>query len=244
MAGRLTNRMFGLVLVLALLVAGGRSLWLWLDQPVRHLDVRDDAHRVSGQQLQQRIAPLVKGSGWLSVDLQALRAEVRQVPWVHEVSISRRWPDTLRFDIQEQQPVAWWNDSRLLNAQGEVFEPGQQKITERMPNLSGPDERAADVLAYYNRLQSVLAKKQLTITQLTLEPRGAWRFQVDDSFWVLMGRSQVEPQREPRLARFLTAWDRMLSGRRDQIRYLDLRYPNGLAIGWHGQTATGNVSSR
>ena len=244
MAGRLTHRMFGLLLVLALLLAGGRSLWLWLDQPVRHLDVRDDAHRVSGALLQQRIAPLVKGGGWLSVDLQVLRAEIRQVPWVHEVSISRRWPDTLRFDIQEQQPVAWWNDNRLLNAHGEVFEPDQQKITERMPNLSGPDERAASVLAYYNKLQSVLAKKKLTITQLTLEPRGAWRFQVNDSFWVLMGRSQIEPQREPRLARLLTAWDRMLSERRDQIRYLDLRYPNGIAIGWHGRTAAGSASLR
>lgn len=241
MAGRLTNRMLGLVLVLALLVAGGRSLWLWLDQPVRHLDIRDNAHRLNGASLLQHVAPLVKEGGWLSVDLQALRAEMRRMPWVYDVSISRQWPDTLHFDIQEQQPVAWWNDDYLLNTHGEVFEPGGYKVSERMPNLAGPDERATDVLAYYNRLQSVLARKQLTITQLTLEPRGAWRFQVDDSFWVLMGRSQVDPQREPRLERFLTAWDRMLSSRREQVRYLDLRYPNGLAIGWHGQTATGSV---
>ena len=244
MAGRLTHRMLGLVLVLALLVAGGRSLWLWLDQPVRYLDIRDDVHRISGAAFQQRIAPLMRGKRWLSIDLQTLRADVRQIPWVHDVSISRRWPETLRFDIQEQQPVAWWNDDHLLNPLGEVFAPGNQQVNERMPNLAGPDGRAADVLAYYNKLQSVLAVKGLAITQLKLEPRGAWRFQVNDSFWILLGRSQVDPQREPRLERFLTAWDRMLSSRRDQIRYLDLRYPNGLAIGWHGQTAAVNVGKR
>ncbi|WP_338061204.1 hypothetical protein [Kushneria phosphatilytica] len=42
---------------------------------------------------------------------------------------------------------------------------------------------------------------------------------------------------DERILRFMTAWQRGLKKRADDIRYLDLRYPNGLAVAWHGQSA-------
>lgn len=238
MAGRLSNRGLGLILVIALLVAGGRSLWLWLDQPIQTIAVQGDFHYSSPQSLQQQLIPMVEGQGWLSVDLNDVRERARRMPWIHEVRVSRHWPNTLTFELEEQRPVAWWNDAFLLNAQGDAFIPGTIAVNERMPNLAGPGDRAADVMAYYKVLQQRLGQRGMVITQLTLEPRGAWRFQVNDSFWVILGRIQLDA----RLDRFVAAWNKLLAGKSEQIRYLDLRYPNGLAIGWHGQTAETNIT--
>lgn len=238
MAGRLSNRGLGLVLVIALMVAGGRSLWLWLDQPIQTIAVQGDFHYSTPQSLQAQLIPLVEGQGWLSIDLNTVRDEARHLPWINEVRVARHWPNTLTFELEEQRPVAWWNDTFLLNVKGDAFLPGTITVHERMPNLAGPGDRSEDVMAYYKVLQKRLEQRGMTITQLTLEPRGAWRFQVNDSFWVILGRIQLDA----RLDRFVAAWNKMLSSRSEQIRYLDLRYPNGLAIGWHGQTADANIT--
>ena len=88
------------------------------------------------------------------------------------------------------------------------------------------------MLAELDALQSQLGGLGLNVSQLRLEPRGAWRFQVNDSVWVMLGRND----REARLARFMAAWQRRLGDEASQIRYIDLRYPNGVAVAWHGET--------
>ena len=40
----------------------------------------------------------------------------------------------------------------------------------------------------------------------------------------------------PRPAPVGAAWQRQLEGQASHIRYIDLRYPNGVAVAWHGET--------
>ncbi|MGO2415626.1 MAG: cell division protein FtsQ/DivIB, partial [Cobetia crustatorum] len=130
------------------------------------------------------------------------------------------------------QPVAYWNDGELLNVRGEAFKAGPVTRLGNLPNLAGPQGSGSEVLAEMDALQSQLGGLGLNVSQLRLEPRGAWRFQVNDTVWVMLGRND----REARLARFMAAWQRRLSDEASQIRYIDLRYPNGVAVAWHGET--------
>ena len=43
-------------------------------------------------------------------------------------------------------------------------------------------------------------------------------------------------QHEVRLARLSASWQRELNSLSEQIRYIDLRYPNGVAVAWHGES--------
>lgn len=222
----------GLVLLLVLLVAGGRALWLWLDRPIERVSIRGDLEYVSADYLREKLAPLVRDLSWLSVDLDELREQARSIDWLSEVSVSRHWPNALTFELFEQQPVARWNDDLLLNTRGKPFRRGEVTVSEDLPDLAGPEGSGPEVLALLDRLRPRLAKLGLEVTQLRLEDRGAWRFQVNDSVWVMLGRNQ----REPRLARFMAAWKRELGSHASRIRYIDLRYPNGVAVAWHGET--------
>jgi len=178
------------------------------------------------------LAPLVQGETWLSVSLPALRERAREIGWLAEVRVSREWPYALTFELVEQQPVARWNDDRLLNPAGDPFDPAPVAPPSGLPDLAGPAGSGAEVLDYPGRLSSRFSELGLTISQLRLEARGAWRFQLDDRIWVMLGRND----REARLARLVAAWRRQLGQQVTHIRYIDLRYPNGVAVAWHGES--------
>lgn len=234
-----SNRLLGLILIVALLVAGGRTLWIWLDKPIEHVSIRGDLEYVNAAYLQDQLSPLIAGESWLSVDIGQLRHEALQVPWLKDVRLSRRWPNALTFELYEQRPVAWWNDDSLLNAQGEPFAAGPIKNVGTRPWLAGPQGSGPEVLAYYDALRKQFERLNMTITQLRLEPRGAWRVQLDNAFWIMLGRTDLDM----RLERFITAWQRGLSASRDDIRYIDLRYPNGVSVAWHGENDSENDNS-
>lgn len=240
MSSATSNRLLGLILIVALLVAGGRTLWIWLDKPIERVSIRGDLEYVNADYLQDQLAPLIAGESWLSVNLDQLRSEALQIPWLKDVRLSRRWPDALTFELYEQRPVAWWNDEALLNAQGEPFQAGPISNVGERPWLAGPRGSGPEVLAYYDALRTQFARLNMTITQLRLEPRGAWRVQLDDDFWIMLGRTDLDM----RLERFMTAWQRGLSAKSNNIRYVDLRYPNGVSVAWHSENDANNDSAK
>ncbi|GHE22543.1 cell division protein FtsQ/DivIB [Halomonas urumqiensis] len=222
----------GVVLLALLIGAGGRALWLWLDRPIERVSIRGELEHVSADYLREQLAPLLRGQSWLSVSVTELREEALAIDWLAEVRVSRQWPDALTFELVEQVPVARWNDDHLLNPEGEPFAVGPVSLPGDLPDLAGPSGSGAEVLGYHQQLAIQFAQLGLELSQLRLEPRGAWRFQLDDGVWVMLGRND----RAARLSRLSAAWQRQLGSQSSHIRYIDLRYPNGVAVAWHGET--------
>jgi cell division protein FtsQ len=226
------NAWLGVILLALLLGGGGRALWLWLDRPIERVSIRGEWEYVSADYLRTQLAPLVVDATWLSADLGELRDRALQVGWLNEVRITREWPNALVFELIEQQPVARWNDDFLLNPEGEPFAFAPLNPPSGLPDLAGPGGSSEEVLTYYHRLKRHFEQLSLDLTQLRLEPRGAWRLQLNEGAWVLLGRRQ----HEVRLARLSASWQRELNSLSKQIRYIDLRYPNGVAVAWHGES--------
>ena len=226
------NAWFGIILLALLLGAGSRALWLWLDRPIERVSIRGEWTYVSADYLRSQLAPLVQDATWLSADLGELRDRAMQIGWLHEVRISREWPNALVFELVEQEPVARWNDEYLLNPEGDPFTFAPLEVPKGLPDLAGPNGSSEEVLAYYYRLTPHFNKLALSLSQLRLEPRGAWRLQLDNGTWVMLGRRD----HEVRLARLSASWLRELASFSEHIRYIDLRYPNGVSVAWHGES--------
>ncbi|MBY6208050.1 MULTISPECIES: cell division protein FtsQ/DivIB [Halomonas] len=222
----------GIFLLVVLLGAGGQALWLWLDRPIERVSIGGELHHVDASYLKRQLAPLVQGKTWLSVDLEALREEALKVGWLKEVRIRREWPNALTFELEEQRPVARWNDDKLLNAEGEPFAYAPVAPPDGLPDMAGPVGAGAEVLAYFATLEQRLERMGLDVQQLRLEPRGAWRFQLASGVWIMLGRGDLEA----RLGRLEAAWRGELGSVASHIRYIDLRYPNGVSVAWHGET--------
>ena len=78
----------------------------------------------------------------LNVDLQALRQQLMQLPWVKDARVSRRLPDTLAVDIVEREPAAvWQNEGKLalIDKGGVVLEPVSINAMPDLPLVVGTD---------------------------------------------------------------------------------------------------------
>jgi cell division protein FtsQ len=219
----------------ALVLAAGLSLVLlanlgyaWLDVPVRQLVVQGSFQRITADEIKARVAPVAQGQGLLSLDLDGVRSAAEAPDWVDRVRVSRRWPDTLVLDINEQIAAARWSDGGLLNTRGERFDPADISGTASLPELGGPEGTQWQVIQRYLALRAELSDAPYQVTSMWLDARGAWSLQLDDSVEVELGREDTTV----RLSRLQHVVLPALAPRIDTVQTIDLRYTNGFAVAW------------
>jgi cell division protein FtsQ len=220
-----------LVLVPPLVAAGVLGAFqgakLLLDQPVRNLVVEGTFQRVTPIQIEAAVAADLN-SGFLSIDLDDLRARVQALDWVDNVSVGRAWPDTLIVRITEHQAAARWGEDGLLNVRGELFAEHAQHAFPELPSLAGPLGSERDVARRYLAVRGKLAEADLKLESLRMDERGAWRLLLTGGQEIRLGRRDIDE----RLQRFFTVVAPALEDELVHVKYVDLRYTNGFAVGW------------
>jgi cell division protein FtsQ len=200
------------------------------------LEVKTPATHVTEAQIRLVAERQVRGT-FFTVDLENVRGSLEKLPWVREARVERRWPDTLVVSLTEHVPLARWNDDALVSQAGDVFVAA---VSDRLPRLSGPEDSSAEVVAAYRRFQAGLAPLGLTISELRLSPRQAWRIRLDNGVQLALGRERIEA----RLARFVALYPRLFGaqpaadGQEATVAaaaavvpvMIDLRYPDGFAV--------------
>lgn len=213
---------------------------LALDQPVRAVAVDGPFQRVSAGMVEKAVAGSIRG-GFLSVDLERVRQAVQRISWVDHASVQRRWPSGLKVVIEEQVAAARWGDSGLLNVRGELFLTDAQHIPPELPRLDGPAGSEPEVAERYLSIQGRLVEAGMRLSALRLDERGAWEMALANGVSVKLGRRQIDE----RLNRFLLAAMPLVTERASDIRYVDLRYTNGFAVGWKtGQVVAHSADGR
>jgi cell division protein FtsQ len=224
---------------LALSLVGALALGGWWmlhavgSKPVSRVLFTGELKHVDRDELVSRTQPLLTGEGFMTVDLEAIRAELLQMPWVAEVSVRRQWPSHLVVAVVEQVPIARWGDDGLLNRRGQVFRPLPLGAVDDLPVLFGPDAVAADVVARYADLSALLAAEGLRLVSLGTDQRGSWRAELDGGVQLRLGTGELLDK----LRRFARVYRAELQPRFAEVAYVDLRYSNGLAIGWRAPAA-------
>jgi cell division protein FtsQ len=203
---------------------GGRAL---LDQPVRNLVVEGTFQRVTPIQVEAALAT-VKQQGLLSLDLEELRERVHGLDWVDSVNVGRSWPDTVTVRVTEHQAAARWGDTGLLNVRGELFTEHAQHALPELPSLSGPPGTEQEVARRYLAVRGRLAEADLMLEKLAMDERGAWSLVLNGGQEIRLGRRDVDE----RLERFFAVVAPALAADMPRVRYVDLRYTNGFAVGW------------
>jgi len=174
-----------LVALAALLALGVLLLWL-LRQPVfdiRRIVIEGDVEHTTPAQLRRQLTNIAQ-AGWFTLDLQQARAAFEQLPWVRRAQVRRAFPQHLRVTLHEHQAAAWWRgEGELVSRQGEVFEATFARLWRdaqdgaegrlpaalaRLPQLSGPEGSAAQVLDMYRQLTPALAPLGLELRALRL----------------------------------------------------------------------------
>lgn len=203
--------------------------------PLEQVHIEGRFQHLSPAQLQRSIQPQLLG-GYFSIDLEAVRDALLQLPWVQDVSVRRQWPSGLLISVQEKTAVAYWNDDALLSSEGEVFRPAQIDRELSLPALEGPEGMQQSVWQFMNRLYASFAGLNQQVDRLVLDRRHAWQIHLANGTLIRLGRNQAER----RLQRFLKVFAMPNAPDLGEAVVVDMRYPNGFAM--LGRSASNNTS--
>ncbi len=207
----------------------------WMDHPIDKIEVAGDLKYVHQDDIEGILAKGLQQS-FFTIDLDSIREQLLQQPWIKAVAVSRQWPGTLKVQLIEQAAVVRWNQKGLMNAEGRVFEPTEERLVSLLPQLSGPEHKAADVFNQYQDWDQRLSTIGLTIQSLSMESRGAWRIGFTDGWELNLGKQDVEE----RLERFSTLYTKKLRHEKERIAAVDARYTRGVAVTWKDDAVPGS----
>ncbi|MGJ8620424.1 MAG: cell division protein FtsQ/DivIB [Methylophilaceae bacterium] len=190
--------------------------------PIREVKVIGATEHVNHEQVQLIVDAHLKGN-FFTLDLVKTREAFEKLPWARSVSVRRRWPDALNVEIEEHIALARWGDIALVNTRGELFHAASDA---NLPMFYGPGDGVKEVTKQYAGFSKILNRAEIKVTQITLSPRRAWEIKTDKNMIISLGRLDMAP----RLSKFATVYESVLSHLNADIKYADLRYPNGFAV--------------
>lgn len=216
-----------LVPLLLLILAASYALHWMLARPVGQVSIYGEVRFIDQQALQERSLPWLQEAFW-RVDLGGLSRALEEDPWLRQASVTRHWPNEIAIHLEEREAWARWNDEALLDPQGEAFYPANAAAQDLPLHFFSEADALQETLVFYRHLDEVLKPLGLQVSQLQLEPRGAWRLKLDTGVTLMLGRDNIEK----RMNRFLWVWSQWSEEQQARVKTLDARYPNGLAVGW------------
>jgi cell division protein FtsQ len=191
---RIMNMTAALLLSAVVLVGLGAGVWWWLRHPmfaIRAITVQGEVTRNNAITLRANVVPQLQGN-FFTLNLDQARQVFESVPWVRAAVVHRDFPNRLRAELQEHQPMALWGDegaNTLLNQQGQVFEANaEDPEVDGLPRLKGPVAQSLEVMQMYRYLKPILASADMEIDRLELSPRGSWRVVTEKGAQLELGR--------------------------------------------------------
>jgi len=215
--------------VLALAMLGWAGLSWLVRQPAfafRQVVIDGGLVRVNPAHLEAVIREELKGT-FFTLRLADARTALQRVPWVRTVALRRQWPNQLEVTVTEHRPLARWNDTALVNAQGEVF---NADYNGELPQFNGPEGSAGEVTAHFHEFGVALQPAGLALDAIRRSTRGGWQLKTTGTPALTIELGRTDPSE--RLARFVAYHGRTvaaLARAGTRIDYVDLRYRNGFA---------------
>lgn len=195
--------------------------------PITTVKIEASYAHVSRRTIESILSPYLKES-FFSVPRGKLEKRFYTLEWVESAQISREWPDTLKVKIIEKEPIAVWNDAYVASDYT-LFEQGNAKEAYfNGPYLTGPPERAHEVLQTYEKLSKLLREYGLSASSLSLQENQSWELTLTNGVRLKLGNRDLEA----RLKRFCRAYPAVFGDKPELLLGVDLRYPHGMAAEW------------
>lgn len=223
---RLWN-LFVLLCLAIFLVMGVRKLLQPQTLPINRIQALGTFTHVDANMLRQVVARTVRG-GYFTVNVDEVQKAVKTIPWIVHDTVRRVWPDTLAIQVTEQKAEAEWAKGGLVNTQGVLFFPKRNTYPKGLPVFDGPVGMQRNLTEAYAAANAIISPLDLKITEIHMDSRHSISLKLANGIEVVVGRDETQK----RLERFARVYRKLLIKRAGDIARVDLRYSNGLAVGW------------
>lgn len=174
----------------------------------------------------------VKRESFFSLDVDDVHLQLKALPLVLQVTVSKRWPGTVDVRIFEDVPVAVWNKTQLLSASGLLSSIPAGVNTESLTQMEGEDRQEEQAVRHYRRIQQVLAGQPVQVEKLRVSATGSVQAILTNGWQIEFGRQYFE-ERVLRLEKLLSVLPQ------EKVEAIDLRYGKGAAIRWNTKQELG-----
>ena len=198
-----------------------------LDRPLDKVELNAAFERVSTLEVEKVLANY-KQAKFLSIDLNGLQKELEKVAWVDVAEVRRSFPAKLMITLTEHVAAARWGEAGLLNTRGELILKQARYLPPELPRLEGPNGSEWQVAQKYLELRKTVLGFGLNIEYLSMDARGAWRFNLSNGMQVKIGREATDQ----RFYRFENRVLPLLFKLEQGVQSVDMRYSNGFAVQW------------
>lgn len=156
-------------LALSLITVGAVSVWLYEKAitsdffTTRHIDVAGNTRLTRDMVLQY--GGLGEGDNSLAISIGDVERNLRNTPWVEEVSVKRLLPDRFVIKIKERMPSFWIRKDGALyyaNDKGEIIAPVESRNFLSLPTLEILPG-AEDAIPYLSNLLADIKKGSLPL---------------------------------------------------------------------------------
>ena len=196
------------------------------ERPIKSVVVEGEFNFITKQRATELIGNEIDDD-FLQLDLMRIKNALLSDPWVESVTLNRRWPDTLVVKVSEQKPIARWGDG-FLNQRGEIVLIDDASQLSGLPWLQGSEADAPEILQQYQDLSQLLRSRGLEVIALKCDNKKSWRLTIKNHVEIALGRDQVMEK----MRRFVTVYDTHLGKVWQDVKAIDLRYTNGVAVRW------------
>ena len=197
--------------------------------PVTSLIIRGDIQYTHNFEI---VNTLKQGEldNFFQLDVNQVQQQLESLPWVYSASVRKQWPNEVRIYVNDQRPVAQWNDDFFINEHGVIFQAEKSRVSHALPKLYGPEGSEVLALENYRNLSNLLTFIQVEINELVLTERYAWQLTLADGVFLRLGRED----RVMRVQRFMESYPEIKAFAKENMKvdYVDLRYDTGMAVGW------------
>lgn len=217
------------VFLAVILIIGGIFSWRWMQKPtsfpIENIHVQGQLTHESPETIQKIMRTQITG-GFFSLNVSAAKQALLALPWVANVSFRRVWPDTVNAKITEQEPVARFGKTGVLNATGDVFYPDAKSLPQNLPDLEGPVDQSKTLFDFYQTVNTLSHVLGLSVIALHMNAVQSWDLMLSNHVKVMLGRQEALT----RFKRFVAVYPKIIAVSSTPMVSVDLRYPNGVAV--------------
>jgi len=147
--------------------------------------------------------------------------------WVHSFKSKKNWLNPLEVKIKEHQPLAKLSGGSYLTHTGHIIFPKKQEIEFDIVFIDGPDKDILDLFYLSRSIQTQLNRFNSRMVSFELINDDLLKTITHSGGVIVFSRKDFQFQLE-RLEDFISF--ELNSGKLEDIRNIDLRYKNAIAV--------------